>query len=66
MRQSSSLIRLPDVLQMSGLSKATIYRLESVGAFPNRVRISQGTVGWYLHEVEQWVLERVPVRAGNE
>lgn len=62
MKQSNSLVRLPDVIRMSGLSRATIYRLEAAGVFPARVRISQRTVGWYLHQVEEWLTNRAPVR----
>ena len=62
MKHTSSLIRLPAVMQMSGLSRATIYRLESAGAFPPRVRISERAVGWRLDQVEQWMQQRVPAR----
>ena len=49
------LLRLPQVLAATGLSKASIYRLEQEGRFPKRVAISPGRVGWRESQLTDWM-----------
>ncbi|HEJ3062532.1 TPA: AlpA family phage regulatory protein [Pseudomonas aeruginosa] len=54
------LIRLPEVLRMSGLSRATIYRRMEDGSFPKQVPLSASDargapVAWSLAEVSAWI-----------
>ena len=53
-----SIYRLPAVLQVTGLSKATIYRLLERGEFPPRVKLSPRCVGWRVADVDAWLDER--------
>jgi prophage regulatory protein len=53
-RRAGRLLRLPEVMKLTGLSRATIYRLERAGRFPRRARISDNSVGWYEREVLAW------------
>jgi prophage regulatory protein len=39
-----------------------IARLEKVGAFPKRVRLGQGRVGWVEQEVLDWLKARIDAR----
>lgn len=57
----NQVIRLPEVKRLSGLSRSTIYRLEAQGSFPSRIRISERTTGWYLHQVTSWLESRPTV-----
>lgn len=43
-----------DVEKMSGLSRATIYRLIKSGKFPRPVSIGTGSVRWRQSEVIAW------------
>lgn len=47
-------------------SPAHIARLEKAGAFPKRVRLGQGRVGWVKDEVEAWVRARIAERDNAE
>ncbi len=51
-------IRLCQVKQMTGLSKSTIYRLEALGVFPKRVKLSTRASAWKASEVARWLAER--------
>ena len=42
------------VIQITGLSRDTIDRLEQRDAFPKRIRFSGRKVGWALSEIEAW------------
>mgnify|MGYP001128622128 CR=1 FL=1 len=51
-------LRLKMVVDKTGLSRSTIYRLEAAGDFPKRVKLSRGTVAWHENDVDIWMLER--------
>ncbi len=59
---SDKILRLPQVIDTTGLSKASIYRLERGGDFPKRVAISPGAVGWLVSELQAWIQERATHR----
>jgi prophage regulatory protein len=53
------LLRLPQVMEMTGLRKTKIYELNAEGAFPRRVRITAHSVGWVEAEIQAWLAQRV-------
>ena len=57
-----AIYRLPAVCEVTGLSKATIYRLLARGEFPARVKLSPRCVGWRVAEVDAWLAARTGVR----
>lgn len=63
---ATQILKLPAVQLMTGLSRTSVYRLEAEGKFPRRVRIADGghAVGWYLHEIEDFISSRP--RAADE
>ena len=52
------IIRIKEVLEMSGLSRTTLWRMERKGEFPKRLPLSAGSVGWRYSEIEEWVNSR--------
>ena len=54
----SSLLRLRRVVEVTGLSSSSLWRLEQAGEFPRRVRIGARAVGWLEEAVEEWVRSR--------
>jgi prophage regulatory protein len=48
-------IRLKEVVAVTGLSATTIWRREQAGDFPRRRKISPGAVGWLASEVQAWL-----------
>ena len=52
------IIRVKEVLGLTGLSRTTLWRLEKKGQFPARLPLSAGSVGWRLREVEKWIDEK--------
>ena len=53
------IFRFPEVVRLTGLSRATIYRLEQNGSFPARIKLSQNAVGWNSDDVEAWMIARM-------
>lgn len=56
------LLRLPEVIAMTGLSRSEIYRLEAVNKFPRRVPLSQRTTTWDSDECQAWVEAKIAER----
>ena len=57
-----AIYRLPAVCEVTGLSKATIYRLLARREFPSRVQLSPRCVGWRVAEIDAWLAARAGVR----
>ena len=51
-------LRVRDVIGVTGLSRSTVWRLERAGQFPQRIRLSGNSVGWRDEEVRHWVETR--------
>jgi prophage regulatory protein len=45
-------LRIREVMQVTGLSRMTIYRLEIVGKFPRRRQLSGNSVAWLESDIE--------------
>lgn len=58
MNSPPQLIRLPEVLRLTGLSRSTVYRLEKAGRFVPRVRLSDRMSAWPLGGVVAWIQAR--------
>lgn len=52
------LLRVKQVVALTGLSRATIYRLERKGRFPTRRKLSLNSVAWRDSDVRAWMTSR--------
>ncbi len=51
-------VRMAAVVSMTGLCRATIYRMIADKRFPAQVRIGLRAVGWRWSDLERWSKER--------
>jgi prophage regulatory protein len=49
------ILRLNEVLEMTGLSRTTIWRLMKEGKFPKSKKISAHTIGFLSTDIENWL-----------
>ena len=61
-----SILRLPDVISRTGLSRSTIYARVRDGNFPAPVHLGARSVGWPEHEINAWVEDRITSRQQTE
>lgn len=61
-----SIIRLPEVIERTGLSRATIYKRISCGLFPAQVSLGAQAVGWVEREIDEWIDERIKEARARE
>ena len=53
------IIRLKDVIALTGLSRSTIYLRMVQGKFPKKINLGSRAVGWISSEVNEWIEERI-------
>jgi prophage regulatory protein len=56
---TTSLLRLPEVKNRTGLSRSTIYLKISLGEFPQNIKLGARCVGWIESDIESWIGQRV-------
>src|SRR4051812_18614598 len=57
------LIRLPEVMQLTGLCRSEIYRLAAIKQFPKPCPLGERSSAWVLNEVDDFVKRRIAARA---
>ncbi len=55
------ILRLPIVLDRTGLSRSTVYQRVTDGKFPRPVSLGARAVGWIEAEVEEWIARQIEV-----
>ena len=53
------ILRTPEILSLTGLSRVTLWRKEREGTFPKRVQLGANSIGWKSDEIDAW-LESLP------
>ena len=54
-----NVVRLPQVQQVTGAKRSTIYKWIAQGLFPRPIKVGMRSVGWLESEVEQWLAVRI-------
>ena len=55
-------LRLPEVLQITGMGKTFVYALMKDGTFPKQIQLGSRTVVWNEQEVTKWMEDRMASR----
>lgn len=53
------ILRLPAVLDRTGLSRSTIYLMISKNKFPKAISLGDRAVGWLEEDVNSWLMQRI-------
>jgi prophage regulatory protein len=57
------LLKLPVVIEKTGLGRSSIYAKVAAGEFPAPVRLSARAIAWRADAIENWVESRPTARA---
>ena len=60
------IIKRPEVEVITGLSRSSIYAKMENKTFPKAIKLSERSVGWLEHEVQDWLRNRVSVTRGGK
>jgi len=61
-----TILRLPTVLNRTGLSRSSIYLRISNGEFPKPISLGGRAVGWLESDINQWLADRVEFSRDTE
>ena len=50
-----AILRLPDVVKITGVCRTVIYEMVQRGEFPKPVKLSVRSIGWRASEVDAWL-----------
>ncbi|WP_430300738.1 helix-turn-helix transcriptional regulator [Ralstonia insidiosa] len=56
------LLRLPQVVELVGVKKSTIWKWASEGMFPSPLKLTKGVTVWRAADVLAWIEERSRTR----
>lgn len=56
---TNTILRLPQVKDITGLSRSTIYLLIKQGKFKKPIQLGTRSVGWLQSDIEEFITERV-------
>ena len=54
-----SILRLPDVMRVTGLKRSSLYSAIKRNEFPKQVSLGARSVGWISMEVDAWMDQRI-------
>jgi len=49
------ILRIQEVIGMTGLSRTTLWRMEKTGDFPARVSLGANSIGWRHTQIQSWI-----------
>ncbi|QIE89847.1 helix-turn-helix transcriptional regulator [Pseudomonas nitroreducens] len=56
------IIRLKEVMDLTGLARSTVYKYIAASEFPVPLSLGERCVGWLESEIHDWILARVAER----
>lgn len=58
------IIRLKEVILLTGLAKSTVYKFIKDQSFPKQVSLGSRSVGWVESEIQAWIVDKIEAREG--
>lgn len=58
-RFTGQVLRLPDVISKTGVSRSTIYSMMDAGSFPKSIPLGGHSIGWLEADVDSWIENQV-------
>lgn len=59
------ILRMPEVVARTGLSRSTIYARMSEGTFPPQISLGGRAVGWLETSIDEWIRNRIAESRGG-
>jgi len=60
------ILRMKDVMKVTGLSRSAIYQKVSIGLFPKQIKLGERATGWLSDEVTGWLNQQITVSRANQ
>ena len=53
------ILRLPTVIECTGISRSLIYLKMGEGTFPKSIKLGERAIGWPSTEIDSWIEEQI-------
>ena len=53
------ILRLPAVMDVTGLGRTTVYEQMATGRFPRPIKLGERAVGWLEADIQNWLETKV-------
>ena len=63
MDKALRILRMKQLIERTGLSRATLYVLMKDPTFPSKIQLTARTIGFFEHQVEAWLASRGQLHA---
>jgi len=60
------ILRLPEVINRTGLSRSSIYLMISKNDFPSQILLGERTIGFVEQDINNWIDERIKASRPSE
>ena len=58
---SQQILKLSEIIEITGLSRSSIYRLAKNNQFPKPIKLGERSSGWVRSEFDLWLNERIEI-----
>jgi prophage regulatory protein len=58
----AKILRIADIVEMTGFSRRTIYNLMDSGEFPKSIHLTRRSIGWPKDDVDAWLQSKIDNR----
>lgn len=62
----TQILRLPAVLERTGLGRSTLYAWIAADQFPRGVKLGARSIGWDAEEIDAWIQQRKAATRGQQ
>ncbi len=66
MQMPQDLLRLPRLIERTGMGRASIYAAIKRGDFPKPIQLGPRSVAWPSGEIDAWIAERIARSRGAQ
>lgn len=56
---ANTILRLPETIKRTGLSRSSIYLSIKKGIFPKPIKLGQRSIGFIESEVDEWIENKI-------
>lgn len=60
------MLRLPSVIELTGLSRSSIYLRMKNNAFPQSISLGDRAIAWLESDIEQWIEEKIVLAKSDQ
>ena len=64
--KKSRLIRMPDVISLTGLSRSSIYFKMKKKEFPPKIQIGERSIAWLEADIYEWINDKLTKGKNND